>query len=108
MRYKPRQKVPGHFDLAKFAESKASGGNWQWWWVQDGVLHSMMIRFKLSKWGRLKVLIFSLLAAALSAVKSGEIAIYGVCYLIFPSIYLDIISYTAINRIKFNYTVFNG
>jgi cyanophycinase len=29
----------GHFDLTKFAESKASGGNWQWWWVQDGVLH---------------------------------------------------------------------
>jgi hypothetical protein len=66
----------------------------------------MMIRFKLSKWGRiaLKVLIFSLLAAALSAVTanllmvldfSGEIAemIYGVCYvLIFPSIYLVLIS----------------
>jgi cyanophycinase len=29
----------GHFDLAKFDLSKASGGNWQWWWVQDGVLH---------------------------------------------------------------------
>ncbi|RWY57029.1 cyanophycinase [Mucilaginibacter gilvus] len=29
----------GHFDLTKFDESKASGGNWQWWWVQDGVLH---------------------------------------------------------------------
>jgi cyanophycinase len=29
----------GHFDLAKFDESNATGGNWQWWWVQDGVLH---------------------------------------------------------------------
>ena len=29
----------GHFDLAKFDDSKASGGNWQWWWVQDGVLY---------------------------------------------------------------------
>ncbi|AMR32113.1 hypothetical protein A0256_12115 [Mucilaginibacter sp. PAMC 26640] len=29
----------GHFDLAKFKLGKASGGKWQWWWVQDGVLH---------------------------------------------------------------------
>nr|WP_294950498.1 cyanophycinase [uncultured Mucilaginibacter sp.] len=29
----------GQFDLAKFDESKAGGGNWQWWWVLDGVLH---------------------------------------------------------------------
>jgi cyanophycinase len=29
----------GNFDLAKFDLSKASGGNWVWWWVQDGVLH---------------------------------------------------------------------
>lgn len=28
----------GHFDLAEFDQSKASGGNWQWWWVQDGKL----------------------------------------------------------------------
>ncbi|OOQ56936.1 hypothetical protein BC343_17895 [Mucilaginibacter pedocola] len=28
----------GHFDLKKFDLSKATGGNWQWWWVQDGVL----------------------------------------------------------------------
>ena len=65
-----------------------------------------MIRLKLSKWGRiaLRVLIFSLLAAALSAVTAnllmmfdfdGKIAriIYLVCYvLIFPSIYLVLIS----------------
>lgn len=28
----------GHFDLAKFNLSKATGGNWQWWWVQNGKL----------------------------------------------------------------------
>jgi hypothetical protein len=65
-----------------------------------------MISFKLSKWGRIafKVLLFSLLATALSSITGnlllafdcdGKIAttIYGVCYvLFFPSIYLVLIS----------------
>lgn len=63
-----------------------------------------MIVFKLSKWGKIafKVLIYSLLAMALSSITvnllldfGGKIItiIYGICYVvIFASIYLVLIS----------------
>jgi len=29
----------GNFSVADFNSSKAKGGLWYWWWVEEGVLH---------------------------------------------------------------------
>ncbi|PUZ24615.1 Cyanophycinase [Chitinophaga costaii] len=32
----------GHFSVANFRENQARGGQWYWWWVKDGILHTQL------------------------------------------------------------------
>jgi cyanophycinase len=34
----------GRFDITKFDSGKATGGKWQWWWVDNGVLNTKNIK----------------------------------------------------------------